>query len=390
MFHYKRIKIGLFTDVKLSQENEFFPHADVGHNVQNDFTEKSMQKKCNNSQYWTKEDVEPPPFLIAKETLAFAAHNSDTIDIFDLKSKFQLTSESNTGNINSDLDSPEDPFATDGENDPDYSPNDNEEYSTDEGDHEINNQDKTDSGDTTDKIKSKTRKNKKCVNQWRRNVIKKLRNEGKSYKNWSNKIVQKRQLKAPCQNCRMKCYEKFSDEERRQIFDQYWKLGNIDRQRDFISKLVDFTQKKRQRIREIQGQHDRVESRRNLTFHYHLQKLNGVKIKICKTFFFNSLGISSQVVKTVANKLKNNVTIEKDKRGKVCLNSKLPDEVKQAVRDHINSFQPIESHYCRQNTGKVYLPASLNISKMYSLYREYCAENNIAQVSSAAIYRQVF
>uniref|UniRef100_A0A6P7G6N3 Uncharacterized protein LOC114334635 n=1 Tax=Diabrotica virgifera virgifera TaxID=50390 RepID=A0A6P7G6N3_DIAVI len=61
-----------------------------------------------------------------------------------------------------------------------------------------------------------------------------------------------------------------------------------------------------------------------------------------------------------------------------------------SVRHHIKSFALIESHYCRKNSTKKYLPPDLNISKMYRLYKTYCSDNNINTIASYAIYREVF
>lgn len=37
--------------------------------------------------------------------------------------------------------------------------------------------------------------------------------------------------------------EKISEEERKQIFENYWQLGDVNRQRDFIAKHEDMTKK---------------------------------------------------------------------------------------------------------------------------------------------------
>lgn len=39
--------------------------------------------------------------------------------------------------------------------------------------------------------------------------------------------------------------------------------------------------------------------------------------------------------------------------------------------DHVRSFAPIESHYVRKSSTKLYLDGSLSISKMFKLYKEW-------------------
>ncbi|KAJ8971073.1 hypothetical protein NQ314_000906 [Rhamnusium bicolor] len=133
-------------------------------------------------------------------------------------------------------------------------------------------------------------------------------------------------------------------------------------------------------------------SRRQFTNVYHFfgNTTDFSKIQVCQTFFLNTLGISAQVVKTVVKKLKENGAIpETDLRGKVRCNSRLPECIKQSVRDHINMFEPIESHYCRKQTKRTFLPSELSITKMHNLYQIYCRENNIIPAKEC-IYRSIF
>ncbi|KAJ8966939.1 hypothetical protein NQ314_003216 [Rhamnusium bicolor] len=288
--------------------------------------------------------------------------------------------------------SPEDPFATDSD------PNDREYYPTDQNssseieDEAIqcnkNNENKENevSKEETNKNKEKSRKRKRDYKNWRRNIIKKSRNSGKSYMNWKGKQQQARELKLPC-DCRMKCREKISPDLRQNIFKEYWELADVNRQRDFISKFVDFKKTSRTRRRthtaDNVGENNSNEaecSRRQLTFVYHLNNDSKERIQVCKIFFLNTLCICAQVVKTVLHKKLPSGSVVEDKRGKVLKNSQVDDTFKQHVRDHINSFEPIESHYCRKKSQRLYLPSNLNITKMYGLYQEYCVENKISKL----------
>lgn len=365
-------------------------------------------------------NLEPPPELQLKETLTYFDSNSfdQTLtktfrEIFlsesniteesnSLKSSvhrksspknlFDLscgsrTSRSvklvNTNLLKNDLymsSSESDPFATDNdENDPEFVLSDHEP-------------------DEEEVSTGKSRKRKRNPITWRRNVIKASRNSGKEYKSWKDKLQPSRKIKDPC-NCRMKCNEKISEKERKSIFGHYWNLGDINRQRDFISKLVQRKNKERTRIKRknVNIAPDRNEespspdqhSRRTFTYNYSFIK-DKIKVPVCQIFFLNTLSISSQVVKTVFNKTGSTGVVSEDRRGKACKNSLLNESVKESVREHINSFQTVESHYCRKNTSRLYLPASLNISKMYSLYQEYCSDKNITEVATESIYRAVF
>ena len=81
--------------------------------------------------------------------------------------------------------------------------------------------------------------------------------------------------------------------------------------------------------------------------------------------------------------------VHEDNTGKHAPGIKKSPEVHQSVRDHIASFPALDSHYARARTNKKYLEATLNVSKMYSLYLEFCKDNNITPVLET-YYRHVF
>lgn len=202
-----------------------------------------------------------------------------------------------------------------------------------------------------------------------------------------------RKVKDPCA-CRLKCSNKISEENRTKIFSDYWGLSDLNRQRDYISKYVICQKKARSRKRNVterqeEDSENEESSRRNFSFVYHLP-LDNLRVKVCKTFFLHTLSISAQTVRTVFNKLGSSGVVSEDKRGKACKNSMLDESVKQSIRDHINCFQTVESHYCRPKSSRLFLPPTLNICKMYHLYEEYCEDNGIPQKATESMYRTVF
>ena len=94
---------------------------------------------------------------------------------------------------------------------------------------------------------------------------------------------------------------------------------------------------------------------------------------------------------TTAYKKLNDIGIcEDDKRGKYSNRPNKTSEVqKMHVRQHIRSFETVESHYCRRDSKKLYLPQDLSLSKMYRLYKEHCSSIGVTPVSQY-IYNDVF
>lgn len=112
------------------------------------------------------------------------------------------------------------------------------------------------------------------------------------------------------------------------------------------------------------------------------------KIKICQ-LFLNSLSIRYQMVKTAAKNSYhlNSSTVADDSRGSQRIFA-VSDHMKQNVRDHINSFSTVSSHYCRKKTTKQYLDAALNITKMFDLYKKDY-EGKSLTVAIASMYLHI-
>lgn len=68
---------------------------------------------------------------------------------------------------------------------------------------------------------------------------------------------------------------------------------------------------------------------------------------------------------------------------------KVSNDAKRVIKDHINSFPRMPSHYCRSNTSRDYLESNLSISKMHSLYVEHCAGLKISP-EKEHYYRKIF
>lgn len=84
---------------------------------------------------------------------------------------------------------------------------------------------------------------------------------------------------------------------------------------------------------------------------------HGQTVRACKMFFRNTLAT--------------------DERGRHGNHSKIPEFVRQAVRDHIMQFPVEDSHYSRERTKRKYLGNHLNLSKIYNLCTNVCEEKNL-------------
>jgi hypothetical protein len=79
-----------------------------------------------------------------------------------------------------------------------------------------------------------------------------------------------------------------------------------------------------------------------------------------------------------------------DKRGKHEPANKISQSEFQFVKAHIQFFLKYTSHYSRdQNPNRKYLCSSLNIHKMYDLYKELCTQKGKTPVKES-YYHHVF
>jgi len=87
--------------------------------------------------------------------------------------------------------------------------------------------------------KQRTRKHTQNEKDWKRNQTKKLKCSGQAYVTSRGKIRCPQQMKAGCGvTCRYHCKQKITKEQRQSIFDQYWALGNVTDQREFLARNV--------------------------------------------------------------------------------------------------------------------------------------------------------
>lgn len=195
-------------------------------------------------------------------------------------------------------------------------------------------------------------------------------NRGLKYKSRSGKIQPEKNIKPPCPlTCKKKCTLRFTESERKKIFDIFWQIGDHTRQWDFLSKYA----KRAERNRVTKS-----ESKRTCTIKYFFpqktENTDDVSLKpVCKLMFLNTLGISYSFLTTALNKFhEGDGIIEPDCRGKHSRHPKTitPDIIK-SVCDHIKSFTPVESHYTRKRSNKLYLDCTLTYPKMFDLYTEW-------------------
>jgi len=140
---------------------------------------------------------------------------------------------------------------------------------------------------------------------WKCHVRKRLRNSGKSYNSRDGKVRREKLLKPGCgAKCRLRCHDRIPVEQREEIFQSYWKIGNLHAQRQFLVTHVT----RNPRCRASKSSHHRKRSFK-YAFHVH-----GLVLPVCKTFFLHTLSISQQMIETELDKITAGGHLLPDKR----------------------------------------------------------------------------
>ncbi|KAK7600988.1 hypothetical protein V9T40_008429 [Parthenolecanium corni] len=221
--------------------------------------------------------------------------------------------------------------------------------------------------DSEDVTPKKTRKRRAKPHKWSDKKAKIRRNMGQSYisRSKSKKKVQGKKLRPPsCEDkCKLRCIEKITEHQRQKIFKSFWALGDVCKQRCFIAANLQNIQPTR--VSSLPRQ-------RKLNQAYHFE-VEGSPIRVCKAFFCDTLDITNRVIQTVlAKKSISPSCLRTDFRGKHKNQTRIPDEVKQGVRDHIDSIPRIESHYLRAQTAREFIDGGRSISDIHRDYLEDC------------------
>ena len=171
-----------------------------------------------------------------------------------------------------------------------------------------------------------------------------------------------------------------SPDERLQIGREFWRSGNVEKQREFVIRHIDEKDPRRPQVF--------ANKRKKRTLIYNLT-VNNEKTKVCKEMFLHTLAISSTFVNVALEKKKSDGTVEEDKQGKHLIRNRIDEITKEQIREHIQSFPTKEAHYVRRDSQKKYLEEDLSINRMYSLYAKKCDDNGISK-GKKWIYTKIF
>ena len=210
----------------------------------------------------------------------------------------------------------------------------------------------------------------------------KKRQSGEEYVDSRGKKHDARSVKTKkdCSKCKFRCSANISEEDRAAIFKEFWGMSDND-------KLHFYGKTTAQEPTSRPTAHGTA-SRRSHSISYSLP-VNSQNVRVCKVFYLSTLDINHKRVQLYHKNKQNMCGTPANLKWGISKNNVVPQEVKDGIRQHINSLPRVESHYNRANTKKEYLADGLNITILYEEYVKKCEEAGTTP-GKLHLYRQIF
>lgn len=234
-------------------------------------------------------------------------------------------------------------------------------------------------------------KRKRIKKQKKRELNKKLRMKGENYigfrkpkgqKNTFHDIPRdKRRLKPRClcKDPSKQCI-KFTEEDRKNIFSNFWSDMSWEQRKVFVAATVKVCDRKRP---------DKDNSRRSITLKYHLI-LNNTHLPVCKLMYLNTLSLGEWSVRSWTLSANNGMV--KSAEVEVSLRPKREDifkEDRKFLEEFLTHLNKLPSHYCRKDTDQLYLEQYFQSwNDLFRVYEKHCKDEN-RKVLSSKLLRQV-
>ena len=197
-------------------------------------------------------------------------------------------------------------------------------------------------------------------------IRKKQKNAGKEYINMKDKLIPAKKLGEGCDDsCRLKCKSNISLEQRKKIFDEFYKTPDTLSKWHFISECMEVYPKKSCKDPD-------KKSKREYTNKYFFN-IKGIKCYVCKPTFMSTLQISNGPITTVTKKKALGTFFSPDQRGRQKnRGNQISNETINSVVAHVNLFERRPSNCMKKNSKKEYITEpNLNIKKMHELYQQW-------------------
>lgn len=233
--------------------------------------------------------------------------------------------------------------------------------------------------------RGRSRKRERKPQNWHQNVLKMKRNTGQEYVNTAGRVVPARKIGPACSDG---CFNKIAESVRKEVHQDFWKIGNFALQNSFIQKHASKMPVKRHRKSKT-PQHPGDSRTYTLSC---MLSCRGTTYPVCRQGFLSILGITKTRLATALKSVTAGGSPMSDSRGRHPDARVVSEEARQHVLEHIRSFPTVSSHYTRaKSPHRKYLDTGLSIGKMYNLYTKWIKQEHPGSVVvKESFYRHIF
>lgn len=191
----------------------------------------------------------------------------------------------------------------------------------------------------------------------------------------------------------MQC-SKLSEEERLSIFKKFWTLTWNEKKIYVRSRII------KKNIERARHRKNETDTRRTCSLQYFMD-IKHEKIKVCKTMFCHTLGMSVRTIskwmteEDISHRVGENVT-EIGNSGcssKSVMNEKniKRNQKRDGIKKFLDEIPKLESHYCRKSTKKLYLEPHFKTKvELFSFYKENWCKEKALEPASLTLFMYVF
>ena len=163
------------------------------------------------------------------------------------------------------------------------------------------------------------------------------------------------------------------------LFENFHKIESYEAKRHYLASLVTV------------GTIEQREHFKNIKKHskFYFVQVRMERLRVCRKFFLETFSIGKKYLELALRCKSATNTVVGDRRGKHEPSNKFPPVVLQHAISHIKLFPHYSSYYSRAHTKKRYLHPDLNVSEMYTLYKEQCTKTAKCPISYPS-YHSIF
>lgn len=193
---------------------------------------------------------------------------------------------------------------------------------------------------------------------WKKNMTKKQKILGNEYtSHHSGKLMAARKIGPPCSDG---CFNKITMPIIRQVFEEFWGIGDYEKQNAFLQKVVSVVPVKRHRKSKTP---DSPGLQRQIMLAYTVI-FNNVTYPVCRAGFLSVYGLNRRRVENAEKKVTPSGAPKPDMRGRHATDKVSSKQVELVVK-HISSIPVVSSHYTRaKSPHRQYL---INVSRKFVL-----------------------